>query len=571
MTGRRFAIGLFLALLAIQVFLSRRIDRTNPIPEYDEAVYADLAREIVRTGKPLRRLGEEPRFYYIHPYLQTSLWSLSIAGSVDSEAVEPPSKALSHLTKMRWATTLFALGAATLLFVTALSRFGPAIAAVASALLVLNPMWLRYGHLVYLEVPVAFWILCSLAAWEKCSPETHFPGKPKPWLTASGLFAGAAAVTKYTSLVWGMTALLLLSLGLYRKRIRTGEAAFWILGAVAATSTWPLYILWKGSFSDWISGSLARWTSFQGGQGGDPRTDWGILDLYAATFREIGIVHTALLGAGLLLVLYLARRPVRSAEQSRVLRGRQHWADRLFWCAQRTLRFPEPLSRRSCTPARNLSGVEEDRSVPTPSILPHLLYSCVFLVVWSLSPTKDPKFIVVALPSICLIAAAGLVAVCRETGISRLPCPILVPPIVALMIVAFPIDLLGLDATPLKKIYPTDHAYTRTCLPHGADYLPIAESLSKTTAPGDLLTVGRQGPIPGYLADRPYALLYTYRYRTTLDALLEETDYVLIDDVWENCLAGLEGEGVQVIRGTIEKDFEILEESGRVRLFQRLN
>ena len=40
---------------------------------------------------------------------------------------------------------------------------------------------------------------------------------------------------------------------------------------------------------------LRRWGSFQSGQGGDPRTDWGISQLIRETLQELGAIHSVVI------------------------------------------------------------------------------------------------------------------------------------------------------------------------------------------------------------------------------------------------------------------------------------
>ena len=54
-----------------------------------------------------------------------------------------------------------------------------------------------------------------------------------------------------------------------------------------------------------------------------------------------------------------------------------------------------------------------------------------------------------------------------------------------------------------------------------------------------MIPVGRQGPIIGYLADRPYQLLYTENDPEAFEKRLKTSRYLVIDDSWENCFAGV--------------------------------
>ena len=212
--------ALFLAVVATHVWLCWRVDEVHPIPKYDEAVYADLAREMVRTGAPMRRLGEEPSFYYIHPHLQTFFWSLLLHGSVPGESIQNPTQAINNLSKLRWVTTLFSVGTLCLIF-GMFAKNAPGFGLLASALLAFNPMWLKYSHLVYLEVPCAFWVMA--AAFFYVGPlrrriddyEQELPLYP----TLCGIALGAAVITKYLSILTTFPVLVL-SLWSSKDRLR---------------------------------------------------------------------------------------------------------------------------------------------------------------------------------------------------------------------------------------------------------------------------------------------------------------------------------------------------------------
>ena len=530
--------GLIL-LLVVQVWLAFRVDRSHPVPEYDEAVYADIAREHVRTGIPSRRLGTDPQFYYIHPYLQTTLfWGMPIAETARWSEEESPYRALQHTTQLRWVTTGFALLTILLLFLGCWIVAGPLFGLVAATLLTLNPLWLRFSHLIYLEVPLAFWITGSLFATGYGLDRTKAK-RPTMWFLLGGLSLGAAAITKYLALIWGVAGFVLLLGFLLRKRLKIRDLLAWLAGAAAVGMTWPTFIWRKGSLPDWIEGSLSRWTSFQTGPGGDPRTEWGVFSLLRATVHEIGPVHSFLLAAGMLLALIGVL--CWNREVAGILLREERPSDR------------SPIGTSSY-------------------LLPHLALLGLFLPVWVISPTKDPKFLVMVLPSLCLSVTWGLGWLMERIGppvkVGNIPRFDLIFFALVLVTIGFPVDLLGLDETSLRKLYPTDHAYTRTCLPHGEDFLPISERVFEMTDPGDLVTVGRQAPILGFLADRPYAMLYTHRNAESVEKVLGTSKVLVLDDAWELCLSGLNEEDRKTIRKHIEREYKLVSESGGIRLLE---
>ncbi len=542
---------LFLLVVITHVWLCWRVGEAHPIPKYDEAVYADLAREMVRTGAPMRRLGEEPRFYYIHPFLQTFFWSLPLYGSVPEDGLQNPAQAITNLSKLRWVTTLFSIGTLCLIFAM-FFRTAPGFGLLAATLLAFNPMWLKYSHLVYLEVPCAFWVTLAVIIFysgilllKKGKTSEGFEiGQDSIWRDfVCGATFGAAMITKYLSLI----AAIPIFYFFFRRKNKNYFFASTI-GFGLVCISWPLFIFFKGSLGDWISQSIGRWTSFQTGQGGDPRTDWSILEFLRNTFGELGPIQTLVFSLSLISIPFM---PV--------------WA---FVRAMNELKKP-PKNR----PKTILNLFDQGMVKHSTLTIRYALVVAFYFVVLLILPTKDPKFLVIVLP-LAIMAASGMLRLFindvlenEVTGIWRKPVLILLCG--TLFLLAFPIDLLGLDNTRFKKLYPTDHAYTHVTLAHGQDYLPIAEDLFFRTTPGEVIPVGRQGPIVGYLADRPYQILYTENDPEAFDKRFETSRYLVIDDTWEHCFGGLQPNEVEALRLEISKEYQVIREVGHVKLLAK--
>ncbi|MCA9436031.1 MAG: phospholipid carrier-dependent glycosyltransferase [Candidatus Omnitrophica bacterium] len=536
--------ALFLAVVATHVWLCWRVGEVHPVPNYDEAVYADLAREMVRTGAPMRRLGEEPRFYYIHPYLQTFFWSLPLHGSVPEEGLQNPDQAIKLLSRLRWVTTIFSVG--TLCFIFAMfAKNAPGFGLLASALLAFNPMWLKYSHLVYLEVPCAFWVMAA-AFFFNGPVRNEFKVDQQdvrflsPLLRAwgFGIALGAATITKYLAILFLPCPLIIRITP--KKRLIKPMA----IGFVLVFLSWPLYILMFGDLGQWVSRSFGRMGSFQSGQGGDPRTDWGVIGLLTETASQLGPVYSCLSLLGIasfpIVVLWYALHAIW------ILKKSDYKSKQVFKRLRESDRWPSLMS------------------------VGFGVWVIVYVVAWLVLPTKDPKFLVIALPLVMVSGTSVLFLIAKDifdrNVFGSWMSPLLVVAILLLFLLAFPIDLLGLDNTRFKKLYPTDHAYTHVALPHGQDYRPIAESIFLRTKPGEVIPVGRQGPIVGYLADRPYQILYTEDDPLAFEKRLETSRYLVIDDSWQNCFAGVHPLEVDRIRRGISQDYEIAKEVGHVKL-----
>lgn len=485
-----------LSIIGFQYALFIHLDRVNPMPDYDEAVYADVARQFALTGVPLRRMGETPLLYAVHPYLQMAIWSFPHFPPISVFPEPTVERALQVLHRDRWITSAFGFAALIWMTVACRWRREPGLAVMALLLLGLDPMWLRYAHAVYLEVPVAFWIFGALELLSiRLGGSTR-----KGLLVLSGFCLGCAAITKYTAgpAVIAAACIFVVS---FRRLGGWRSLLFFLTPFLCLCATWPLLGLRWGRWDDWVAGHWGRAHSFTAGTLGDPRTEWGAADLLQQSFLAIGVVHAFLLLTGFLGFIGM------------------------FWSWKRT----------------ELSELESSNK-PDMRLVVHSLFAAIFVVCWIAAPTRDPKFLVSALPSLVLIASSGLLWALRQakglyapSGVNRTAIGVTAA---CLLLVALPIDLLGIDQTRFSWVYPTRHAISQSLLPHGRNYLPIAERLRQKTSSDIVIPVGRQGPIVGYLADRRYQPLYLLPDRDSVDQYLMKSGVVVVDDSWRHCLPG---------------------------------
>ncbi|MCA9428726.1 MAG: hypothetical protein KC994_26850, partial [Candidatus Omnitrophica bacterium] len=365
------------------------------------------------------------------------------------------------------------------------AKNAPGFGLLASALLAFNPMWLKYSHLVYLEVPCAFWVMASLYVFHESSfyargkiarhqdfEMERYVLRPIPAFV-SGSLMGFAIITKYLAVPWFFIVLVIWIFTWKKAFFEIRSLSYYVGGCLLSVSTWPVFLVAKGNLLDWWAQSFGRWGSFQSGQGGDPRTDWTPFQFIHEVSQESGPVYFYLSLLGLFAFA--------------IVLGIQYSGMKIY------------IASMSETRKRSVNT--------TPWPLSYSIYSLLYFLTLLASPTKDPKFLVVGLPALMISIATVATAIDWYIGLTRVsPKWTVTGKVVVgilLFLLAFPIDLLGLDNTPLKKLYPTDHAYTNVALPHGEDYRPIAESIFLRTKPGEVIPVGRQGPIIGYLADRP--------------------------------------------------------------------
>jgi 4-amino-4-deoxy-L-arabinose transferase-like glycosyltransferase len=148
-------------------------------PDFDEAVYMDVARSIVRTGK-LISSNYPPKPFLIHPPLFYYLVSISFA------LLGP------GLEAGRLVSTLMSIGNLAFVFHFLRGARGNRWAAAGTLLVAVNPAFLYYGHSIYMEMTVALWITAALWAFSRAGTGQSFR-----WERWTGVFLGLACVTKY--------------------------------------------------------------------------------------------------------------------------------------------------------------------------------------------------------------------------------------------------------------------------------------------------------------------------------------------------------------------------------------
>ncbi len=161
--------------LTIQV-VHAYLDRA---PDFDEAIYMNLARNFVRTGELIHSVYPEKPFF-MHPPLFYYLVSLSFA-------LFGPG-----LEAGRLVSSLMAVGNLGFVFSFLRKARGERWAAAGTLLVAVNPAFLYYGHSVYMEMTVAFWMTAALWAFARAGA-----GQGLRWERWAGVFLGLACVTKY--------------------------------------------------------------------------------------------------------------------------------------------------------------------------------------------------------------------------------------------------------------------------------------------------------------------------------------------------------------------------------------
>jgi len=117
------------------------------IAEYDEAIFLDVASNIRQDGLPLRSIGAKGAFYFEHTPLYVYFLRYIPGG----------------LLTARGVTVVFGIGCVLLVHHFVQWVTGKKAAAFISALLLgINSFFARYSFFVYMEVPMAFFLLLGL-------------------------------------------------------------------------------------------------------------------------------------------------------------------------------------------------------------------------------------------------------------------------------------------------------------------------------------------------------------------------------------------------------------------------
>lgn len=168
---------LFLIILAF-LFLQSQIAIRNKIPDHDEAVYYDLAKNILKTG--IAKRGDVQQTILVEnsplPFCLIALGML----------ISP------SLVSVRLVGTIFSVLTIILTYIFGKKISSSFAGLAAVVLLAFHPLFLAYSHSIYLEPFLTFFLLSGvyfLASGLKTKRDKDFL-----W---SGLFLALAALTKF--------------------------------------------------------------------------------------------------------------------------------------------------------------------------------------------------------------------------------------------------------------------------------------------------------------------------------------------------------------------------------------
>ncbi len=451
------ALGIY---LAFQLVLMRSVH----IAQYDESIYLDVARNIRRTGLPLRSFGAEGFLLLdqtpLYPYLLGGL--SAVFGD--------------NVLWLRLVTTLVGAGTIVLAYVLGLRLRGPVAGLTAALLLAVNPFFLLYAFFVRMEVFMCFFLLLAvwlLWRWEET--------ERRAFLAWAGVVVATAVLFKVVAVFFCAAAVVY---GFWRaagmrQRI---VAALW-LGAPTAVGI----VLWLSMSllePERLALRIDRWTGAVGGNSPivDPRLGvaaWPWLQTVGANVVSWGMA--ALFAA--MLVYFLAVR-----------RGKRP----LVWLL--------------------------------------LLYLALTLGTSLVMQLKEPRHVIGLIPVTAV--AIGLMGDWDDWW-ARLSQRWWGQALAAGTAVIFlwfvsPLQFPAGQQTAADWWNPmlADRIFYSD-----ARLTPMAEIgtyLAQASAPGEVITVVRQGPVVGYYADRPYLFLYTEPFDRNM-SILQDSEFVVADsqEFWQ--------------------------------------
>jgi len=457
------------AALVLTLLLQINISLQNPVPDYDEAVYLDLARSVSTQGVPVRT--SSGRLYAVHPpgyfYPAGVFYHAGLKDVILQRSLQT-------------ALSLVLLG-----IVYGISRrvWSEGAARWAVLLLAINPFFLRYAHSVYLELPETLWLFASLACWLWAER-----GGAACWerYLLAGVALGLAALTKYFAVSLGVAYLLYYAI---QQRGRFWRSRpFWLIFGSSALlfALWPVYAWALLGTEELRAAWAARAWRFLTPLPSDPRTLTSLKDL--------------------LVKLATAPGPLVALPMAVAFLAEARWA-----VVRRAWRDPKPERR-----FRILV----------------LIWIIVLTGLLLSLPVRDQKYFYPLLPAgLMLLAAWGVqaFAALKRDRTSR-PTVLAVLALGVWVVLIFPVDLTGIDHVPvLQKLYFTGHDYTWRASPHHIALPGMSERIVALAKPGERILVGRAGPIVCYYTGLPYRMTYLAPSLEQAERLLDEHRIFLID------------------------------------------
>lgn len=464
---RRWPLGLLLPLLIfalVQLALALTVD----LPEYDEAIYLDVARNVRRTGIATRSMGDGLLYADHTPLYQ---YFLGASSAVLGERV----------FFLRLLTVLFGVGCLVLVYAAGRRLRGPLAGTSAAIILALNPFFNLYSYFLRAEVPMLFFILAGVYWLVRYEGD----GRAR-WLTWAGIAAAIAFLLRENALIFtaAATLYLLLTGSSWRQRlVNTIRLASPTLFAIALWLGWILLLSpdsLRQTIDRYLTSASGSSSAILDGRAALALGDW----LNTLASQVIGRETLLLLVIAFLLYLLWRPRLPRFTWLLLLYLG-------LLGAYALLVSLREP---RHVLPATALFAL----------LIP-LLVDWPRLLLWfrSRQLVRDyPRLTALVLAVVALSLAWGLL-------------PLRQPPAGQWS----DAEAWWNDAYQIRMFH-NDRNF--------GIFRPVGDYLKQVTPPDETIIVVHEGTQVGYFADRSYLFLYTSDFAGVMQ-LLATTNYLVYD------------------------------------------
>lgn len=249
---RRYLIPALTVLITYLGFQYALIS-TVSVAQYDESIYLDVARNIGRTGLPIRSIGNGILLLDQTPLYPYLLGMLSLVFG-------------QNILLLRLVTVAFGAGSVLLAFLIGNYLRGPVSGFVAGLLLALNPFFGHYSFFIRMEVFQVYFLL--LATFLLIRKETQ---DGRRYLIGAGLAIMASVLFKVVSVTFLAAAVLYLFIRAHSWRQRITETLWLGIPTLVGIGGWLLMALLEPGQ---LEIRLNRWQSAVSGGGVivDPRS-----------------------------------------------------------------------------------------------------------------------------------------------------------------------------------------------------------------------------------------------------------------------------------------------------------
>jgi len=495
-------------VLLLSFVLQINISLQNPVPDYDEAIYFNVIRNVSQSGLPLRT--SSGNLFAVHPcgyfYPAGMLYHLGL----DTVFLQ---RSLQSLLSLLLIGIVYQLCGGR----------GKPVALMSAGLLAINPFFLHYAHSLYLELPETFWCYLSILFWSWGERSKSFRWER---YALCGFALGIGALTKYHSISLGV------AFGVYYM-VQCGgriwkSKPFWILFACSLSVFlfWPVFawmLIGREGILQVVRNRPALWVE---PTASDPRTMLSRFDIFLQTVKAMGPLFSLSLALALLGEI------------------KEQWKEKIY----------------------RLDG---DRYQRQRFLL--MLWIFIYGGLLILLGLRDYKYYYLLLPALTLLFSIRAVAAFSWINQNRPGVRYrLIGGIFVWFILIFPVDLTGIDRVPiLQKLYFTEQDYTWRAYPHHVNFPKMCRTISRIAHPGERILVGKHGPIVCAYTELPYRMTYLSGSVEIAQQYLDEHRIFLIDGPMEHLFPKLSHRERQGLAERIETDWKLIEQAGDMRLMRK--